>query len=297
MKVFDTRQHRERPDHRDRRARRAAVDHAQGAARHRLPRRRQEEPAHLRVFHILGPSVASLDEIAETSGFMGDAQLFPGEELHQQHDVLRVGSGDLQLLFQEDQRRPRDHHSEAQRDGLRAGRACVGAVRVVRREQGHGRPGRQLFLRAARLCPALARQRVGRVRPREAQRHRRPPTRRARTRPPGRNAPADIHADRRRPNGTPNADLHHLLAAAARRQDAARAHARRILPQRGRAGRRLRLQSRRVRAGRLPARLHRGRQHRATPRARSRCSTSCWRTTACPRWSTSATRCSTSSSP
>ena len=28
------------------------------------------------VFHILGPSVASLDEIAETSGFMGDASYF-----------------------------------------------------------------------------------------------------------------------------------------------------------------------------------------------------------------------------
>ena len=36
--------------------------------------------------------------------------------------------------------------------------------------KGGGRPGGGLFVRAARLCPALARQRVGRVRPREAHR-------------------------------------------------------------------------------------------------------------------------------
>ena len=43
------------------------------------------------VFHILGPSIASLDEIAETAAYLGDATLFPGEELHQQHALLRMG--------------------------------------------------------------------------------------------------------------------------------------------------------------------------------------------------------------
>ena len=37
------------------------------------------------VFHILGPSIASLDEIDETASFMERRQLLPGEELHQQH--------------------------------------------------------------------------------------------------------------------------------------------------------------------------------------------------------------------
>src|SRR5262249_23030323 len=53
---------------------------------------------------------------------------------------------------------------------LRAGRAGVGAIRLVRRQQERRRPERRLFVRAARLRPALARQRVGGVRPREADR-------------------------------------------------------------------------------------------------------------------------------
>ena len=41
------------------------------------------------VFHILGPSIASLDEIAETANFMTRRQIFPGEELHQQHQFFQ----------------------------------------------------------------------------------------------------------------------------------------------------------------------------------------------------------------
>ena len=70
------------------------------------------------VFHILGPSIASLDEIAETANFMQRRQIFPGEELHQRYPVLPVGPGDLQFLFPPHQGRHRAHHPEAQRNGL-----------------------------------------------------------------------------------------------------------------------------------------------------------------------------------
>ena len=98
------------------------------AARHRLPRRREEGPAHLHGV----PYPRPLDRLARRDrrdrGLHGRRPLFPGEELHQQHHVLRVGSGDLQLLLQQDQGRPRHHHPEAQRDGLRTGRDRVGAL-------------------------------------------------------------------------------------------------------------------------------------------------------------------------
>ena len=69
------------------------------------------------VFHILGPSIASLDEIADTADYMTDAEALPGEELHQPHALLRVGPGDLQFVLQADQGRGRARYSEAQRDG------------------------------------------------------------------------------------------------------------------------------------------------------------------------------------
>ena len=125
------------------------------------------------VFHILGPSIASLDEIAETANFMVGARVFPGEELHQRYPVLPVGSGHLQFVFPPDQGRDRPRHPEAQRNGLRAGRSRLGSIPEIRRQQGHQRRGRELFLRAARLCPALARQCLERIRPHQADRHRR----------------------------------------------------------------------------------------------------------------------------
>ena len=57
------------------------------------------------VFHILGPSIASLNEIDGNRGLHRRRQIFPGQELHQQHHLLRMGPGDLRLLLQEDQGR------------------------------------------------------------------------------------------------------------------------------------------------------------------------------------------------
>ena len=88
------------------------------AARHRLSRRRQ-----IRADHLCGvPYPRPLDRLAGRNRrdrkLHAGREVFPGEELHQQHQLLRMGPGDLQFLFPPDQGRHRTHHPEAQRDGL-----------------------------------------------------------------------------------------------------------------------------------------------------------------------------------
>ena len=51
------------------------------------------------VFHILGPSIASLDEIAETAAYLGDAKYFMVKKFHQQYAFLGMGRGDPQFIF------------------------------------------------------------------------------------------------------------------------------------------------------------------------------------------------------
>ena len=50
------------------------------------------------VFHILGASVSSLNEIEDTSAFTDDASYSP-KKLHQQHQLLRMGPSHALLLF------------------------------------------------------------------------------------------------------------------------------------------------------------------------------------------------------
>ena len=52
------------------------------------------------VFHILGSSIASLNEIEEMAPFTSRCQIFPRQELHQQHQLLRMGPGDPCLVLQ-----------------------------------------------------------------------------------------------------------------------------------------------------------------------------------------------------
>ena len=79
-----------------------------GAERHRLPRIGQEGPDHLRGV----PHPRPLDRLAQRDRrdreLRRRRQLFPGEEPHQRHHLLRVGPQDLQFLLQADQRRRRD---------------------------------------------------------------------------------------------------------------------------------------------------------------------------------------------
>ncbi len=51
------------------------------------------------VFHILGPSIASLDEIAETANFMNGAKYFLVKNFINNTELLPVGPGDLQFLL------------------------------------------------------------------------------------------------------------------------------------------------------------------------------------------------------
>ena len=167
--------------------------------------------------------------------------------------------------------------------------ASVPYVSFVANKAADGQAG-GLFVRAARLCAALARQRVGRVRPREADRHGGD-----RAAAQGRRSAAGLSADRAR-HATADAGLHRHLVAAARRQDADRARAGRIFLRPEPAGVGLRRQSRRVQAARPSAGLHRGRQHPRHARRDGAVRPARRRTTACRRWSTSAMRCSSGSS-
>ena len=173
MKIFDTLNCVRCRRHADRRARRPDVADAAGVARHRLHRGGEEGPDHVRGV----PHPRPLDRLARRDRrdrrLSRRRPLLPGEELHQQHALLRMGRGDPRGLLQQDQGRGRDHDPEAQRDGDRAGRARLGALPDLHRQQEAGRRTRHLFLRAARLCAALARQRLGRVRPHQADRRRR----------------------------------------------------------------------------------------------------------------------------
>ena len=108
------------------------------------------------LFHVLGPSIASLDEIAEVAPYRAGRQLFPGQNhindtnffewdpvTHRNISSKRESAGELD-------------HSEAQRNGLRAGRNLRRALLDLRRQQDAERRSRQPFLCAARLCPHLA---------------------------------------------------------------------------------------------------------------------------------------------
>ena len=84
------------------------------------------------------PHPRLLDRFAQRDrghlGLYHRRQVFPGHELHQQYELLRVGSGHPCLVFPQVQGRRRNHNHEAQRDGLRAGRACFGPVPHFRRQ-------------------------------------------------------------------------------------------------------------------------------------------------------------------
>ena len=154
--------------HRDRHPCRPDAADAARAARHRRHRQGQEGPAQSRGL----PHSRALDRLPRgdrgNREIPGRCPLRPGQELRHRHHLLRLGPADLQFLFQPHQGCGRDQGAEAQRDGLRGGRAVVGAVRELHRRPQGERRGRLELVRAARLCPPLAQQRVGRVRPRAA---------------------------------------------------------------------------------------------------------------------------------
>jgi hypothetical protein len=77
--------------------------------------------------------------------------------------VIDVRAGLLSSTLQAltDIGRRRNHHSEAERDGVRAGGSGQRALRLVCRQQGRQERSGKLFLRSARLCSSLAWQCLG----------------------------------------------------------------------------------------------------------------------------------------
>ena len=123
------------------------------------------------VFHILGPSIASLGEIDETAEFMDDAHYilvknFINNTTFFEWDPATYNSYFNKIKDAHDITIPKLNEMACEQVEI----ASVPYVSFVA-NKARRRPGRQLFVRAARLCPALARQRLGRVRPRQADRH------------------------------------------------------------------------------------------------------------------------------
>ena len=100
---------------------------------HRRARARARSP--LRCSMCSGPRSPRSTRSSETAAFLARRQLLPGEEFHQRYAFLPVGRETYAQLLQADQGRGRDHHPQAQRDGDRAGRAGVGPVRDLHRQQ------------------------------------------------------------------------------------------------------------------------------------------------------------------
>ncbi len=120
------------------------------------------------VFHILGPSIASLQEIAETARFVGDASYFLvknhiNDTSFFEWDPATYNSYFKQIKGAEEITIPKLNEMACEQVEV----ASVPYVSFVANKNAKGEAG-QLFIRAARLCPPLARQCLGRIRPGQA---------------------------------------------------------------------------------------------------------------------------------
>ncbi len=122
------------------------------------------------VFHILGPSIASLDEIAETANFMEGAKYFLVKNFINNTSFFEWDQATYNSYFHRIKDATELTIPKLNEMAYRAGRGRLGAVPQIRRQQGHPRRGRELFVRAARLCPPLAGQCLERIRPHQADR-------------------------------------------------------------------------------------------------------------------------------
>ena len=125
------------------------------------------------VFHILGSSIASLNEIEDTAVFIGDANYFLVKNFINNTSFFEWDQATHASYFKQVKDAveitiPKLNEMAFEQVEL----ASVPFLTFIANKRPERR-ARQLFVRAARLCPALARQRLGRVRPHQAQRHRR----------------------------------------------------------------------------------------------------------------------------
>jgi hypothetical protein len=66
------------------------------------------------IFHILGSSISSLNEIEDTAGFADDASYFLVKNFINDTSFFEWDQATLFFVFQEIQGRGRDHHSQTQ---------------------------------------------------------------------------------------------------------------------------------------------------------------------------------------
>ena len=118
----------------------------------------------LAVFHILGPSIASLEEIADTASYLTGANHYLVKNFIN-NTTFFDWDPSTSAYFKKIKGARESDRAAPQRTRLRAGRTGGGSLRVLRRQQDRRRRSGRLLVRAARLRPPLAEQRVGRVRP------------------------------------------------------------------------------------------------------------------------------------
>jgi hypothetical protein len=115
------------------------------------------------VFHILGSSIASLNEIEETAPFTADAEYFLVKNFINNTNFFEWDQATHASYF----KKLKDAVviEIPKLNGMAyAGRTGLRSVPHLRRQQGRKERNRQLLVCAARLCAALARQCVGRIR-------------------------------------------------------------------------------------------------------------------------------------
>ena len=122
------------------------------------------------VFHILGPSIASLDEIAETANFMVGAKYFLVKNFINNTSFFEWDQATYNSYFH----RIKDatELTIPKLNEMAYEQVEVASVPFLKfvANKGVQRRGRELFVRAARLCPPLAGQCLERVRPHQADR-------------------------------------------------------------------------------------------------------------------------------
>ena len=125
------------------------------------------------VFHILGSSIASLNEIEDTSSFTTDAKYFLVKNYFNNTTFFEWDQATHASYFKKFKDAVEITIPKLNEMAYEQVELCLRALPHLRRQQEPERRRRELLVRAARLCPPLARQRLGRVRPRQAQRHHR----------------------------------------------------------------------------------------------------------------------------
>ena len=122
------------------------------------------------VFHILGPSIASLDEIAETANFMQGAKYFLVKNFINNTSFFEWDQATYNSYFH----RIKDatELTIPKLNEMAYEQVEVASVPFLKfvANKGMQRRGRELFVRAARLCPPLAGQCLERIRPHQADR-------------------------------------------------------------------------------------------------------------------------------